>query len=136
MASGGEEPGHRRARPGGPLVAVCAGHRCVALREQTGAAEALRSAVRQTPGAVLVAADCLGPCHLAAVALVAHRDPETDSCGPGLWLTGIDNPERASALRQWVLERGPAGPDASPLLPRALAEAVVVPPDQPARQSR
>lgn len=112
---------------GGPLVAVCAGRRCAALRGRTGGAEGLRSAVRQTPGAVLVTADCLGPCHLASVAVVAHRDDRTGTCGPGTWLTGIDRPARAEALRAWVLQGGPARDGASPRLPEALADAVATP---------
>lgn len=111
--------------PGGPLVAVCAGRRCAALRERTGRVEDLRSAIRRTPGGVLVATDCLGPCHLASLAVVARRDGATGTSGPSSWLFGIDQPTRATALREWVLDGGPTRHDSSPALPSALAEAVV-----------
>jgi hypothetical protein len=58
---------------------------------------------------------------------VAHRDGRSGSCGPGTWLTGIDRPARAEALRTWVLEGGPARNGASPRLPAALADAVATP---------
>jgi hypothetical protein len=125
MGPGGGEPGPRPPGQGGPLVALCAGRRCTALPQRTGAAEGLRSAVRQTPGAALVTADCLEPCHLASIVVVAHRDGRNGSCGRGTWLTGIDRPARAEALRRWVLEGGPA--NGSPRLPDALAGAVVTP---------
>jgi hypothetical protein len=113
--------------PSGPLVVLCAGHRCAALRELTGGVDDLRSAIRQTPGGVLVSAGCLGPCHLGALAVVARRDGPTGTGGPVALLSGVDRPTRAVALRAWVLAGGPTRDDSSPDLPRALAEAVFAP---------
>lgn len=98
------------AAPSGPLVALCAGQRCAALRERTGTGQTdqLRSAVRRTRGAVLVTVGCLGPCHLASLAVVARRDGSTGTSGPGVWIWGIDRPARADALRDWVVAGGPA----------------------------
>lgn len=122
----GREAGPRSVDPGGPLVAVCAGQRCAALRERTGTVDDLRFAVRRTRGGVLVAAGCLGPCHLASIAVVARRAGLTGAIGPGIWISGIDQPTRAVALREWIADGGPARHDVPGAdLPSALAEAVV-----------
>lgn len=113
----------------GPLLTLCLGQRCSALRRLAGteaSVEGFRSAVRGRPGAVLVVAECLGPCSLAAVAAVSRRDGCSGYSGRTVWLTGIEQPTRADALRHWVLAGGPARldrPDAD--LPPSLVEATV-----------
>lgn len=113
----------------GPLLALCLGQRCSALRRLAGTADSvdeLRAAVRATPGAVLVTAECLGPCSLASVAAVAHRDGHTGHTGCTVWISGIEQRTRADALRQWVLAGGPCRldrPDAD--LPTSLTEATI-----------
>lgn len=86
----------RRGAPldaSGPMVAVCAGQRCTALRGFAGCGSALgelREAVRLRRGAILVSSPCLGPCHQAPVAAVARRDGSTGHFG-----------------RAWVVRGGP-----------------------------
>ncbi|WNV76970.1 hypothetical protein [Geodermatophilus sp. DSM 44513] len=113
--------------PGGPLVAVCVGHRCAALGTLAGTevVPQLRRAVRETPGAVLVTADCTGVCALGAVAAVAHRDGPTLRTRDAVWLTGVQDAQRATALADWVRAGGP-GPVQDPHLgvPEPLADAV------------
>ncbi|TQN43693.1 hypothetical protein FHU33_3154 [Blastococcus colisei] len=129
----------RRSRPaaatahaggaGGPLVAVCQGRRCSALRELAGGQAAvpeLRDAVGGTRGAVLVTLDCPGACALAAVAAVAHWDGGEGGAGRAVWLSGVDDRGRAGALVEWVRAGGPPPrlrPDLA--VPPALADAVV-----------
>lgn len=114
---------------GGPLLAACLGQRCSALRRLADSADSvdeLRSAVRTTPGAVLVAAECLGPCALASVAAIAHRDGHSGHTGRSVWITGIEQRARADALRQWVIAGGPCRldrPEAD--LPPSLVETAV-----------
>ena len=114
---------------GGPLVAVCSGHRCAALRRLAGtpdAVAALAATVRSTSGAVLVTAPCLGPCAHGAVAAVAHREAGTGEPGPTVWLSGVQVPDLDAELRGWVAAGGP-GPSAHPegALPGSLRTAVV-----------
>ncbi|MCF6507625.1 hypothetical protein E9549_09430 [Blastococcus sp. MG754426] len=107
----------------GPVVALCLGRRCTS----TGAAAAgsgLSAAVRETRGAVLVTTACLGPCGLASVAAVAHRDGSGGCSGPTVWLAGVHEEERAAALAAWVREGGPGAsgePDAG--MPATLVPA-------------
>ena len=60
--------------PAGPLVAVCTGHRCAALRRLEGEDDALgtslREAVRASRGGVLVASPCVGACARGPVVAV------------------------------------------------------------------
>ncbi|SNS94038.1 hypothetical protein SAMN06893096_11137 [Geodermatophilus pulveris] len=117
-----------RTDPGGPLVAVCVGHRCAALCTLAGTEDLvprLRRAVRETAGAVLVTADCTGVCALGTVAAVAHRDGPTLRTRDAVWLTGVQDAERAAALADWVRAGGP-GPVRDPHLevPGPLADAV------------
>lgn len=114
--------------PGGPLVALCQGYRCSALRVLAASEDPvahLRDAVARTRGAVLVTADCVGACALAAVAAVAHRDGRDGSIGSAVWLTGVQEPERAAALADWVGAGGP-GPGTRPDVgvPGDLVDAV------------
>lgn len=114
--------------PGGPLVALCLGRRCSALRALAGTQDRvgeLQCAVRASRGAVLVTADCLGACALASVAAVAHRDGATGRPGLAVWFTGVQEDRRAAALVDWVAAGGPGpGIDPDAGLPAPLAEAV------------
>lgn len=114
--------------PGGPLLAVCLGSRCSALRDlagTSGTVEVLRKTVGGTRGAVLVTAGCLGPCALAAVGAVAHRDGVTGCSGRTVWLAGLHEADRADALAGWIDEGGPAaGGDPDADLPASLVPAV------------
>ncbi|SHF91439.1 hypothetical protein [Geodermatophilus nigrescens] len=120
--------------PGGPVLALCLGRRCSALRELSGTSgtvEALREAVARTRGAVLVTAGCLGPCALAAVGAVAHRDGESGCSGRTVWLAGVHEGERADALAGWIGAGGPApdeDPDAGLPVPLVPAVAGLGPP--------
>lgn len=114
--------------PGGPLLALCLGPRCSALRALAGTQDSvgeLQESVRCTRGGVLVTAACLGPCALAAVAAVAHRDGATGRTSSTVWLTGVHETPRASALAEWISAGGPP-PDCDPDtdLPVPLIEAV------------
>ena len=96
--------------PGGPLVALCDGHRCAALRRLAGAAGSvpdLAAAVRATRGAVLVTTDCVGACDRGAVAGLARRAPVTGEAGPAVWLAEVQTAERTAALVDWVTAGGP-----------------------------
>ena len=86
--------GANRTDPGGPLLALCVGKRCTALRKFAGTAESvdgLRNAVRDSAGAVFIASERLGPCSLAAVAAVARHYSRGDT-EPNVWLTGTEEP--------------------------------------------
>ncbi|WP_369138101.1 hypothetical protein [Modestobacter versicolor] len=99
---------------GGPLVALCVGHRCAALRRLAGAGdgvEQVAAAVRRTSGAVLVTAGCLGGCDRAALAGLARRSPGIGAPGPVLWLSEMQTAERTGALVQWVEAGAPAAAD-------------------------
>jgi hypothetical protein len=122
----GARPGP--ADVGGPLVALCVGHRCSALRRLAGTADTLdvlTDAVRGTPGGVLVTTACPGACALSSVAAVAHRSAGSRSPGATLWLSGIQVPDRAGRLAAWVADGGPGSaerPDRG--LPACLRDAV------------
>lgn len=113
----------------GPLLALCAGQRCTALRRLAGTAgtvEELGSAVRATPGAVLVTTDCLGRCELASLAGIACHHGSTGRTGRTVWLAGVEQTDRAEALRRWVVAGGPSRldrPDAD--LPPSLTPAAI-----------
>ena len=122
-----------RVDPGGPLVAVCTGHRCAALRRLAGTADGvdrLAEVVRGTPGAVLVTAACLGRCDRAALAGLARRAPGTGQAGPAVWLAEVQSPERTDGLVAWLRAGGPTGstdqddPPALHRLPACLRPAV------------
>ncbi|PZA20446.1 hypothetical protein [Modestobacter versicolor] len=113
---------------GGPLVALCVGHRCAALRRLSGTADGVdrvAEAVRSTSGAVLVTAGCLGGCDRAALAALARRAPGTGQPGPAVWLSEVQTPERTAGLVAWVTAGGPGvgGAGAGPL-PASLRTAV------------
>ena len=114
---------------GGPLLAVCVGPRCSALRTLTDtpdSLERLTGVVRDSSGAVLVTSACFGPCALASIAAVAHRYGHTGACGRTLWLSGVQQPDRATALLEWIGSGGPPGTDAPDAdVPAALLDAVV-----------
>lgn len=114
---------------GGPLVALCMGHRCAALWRLAGAADGvdrLAEVVRHTSGAVLVTTGCVGACDRAAVAGLAARAPGTGEPGPAVWLTEVQTPERAAGLAAWVAAGGPGlGEPATEALPGCLRAAVV-----------
>ena len=108
------------AQPGGPLVALCVGHRCAALRRLAGTTDGVTDvgeAVRRTPGAVLVTASCLGGCDRAALAGLAHRAPGTSDIGPTLWLSEVQTPERTAGLIAWLGTAGPGGAGGSSTRP-------------------
>jgi len=115
--------------PGGPLLALCVGQRCSALRALAGTPDGvsvLQETVACTRGAVLVTARCFGPCALAAVAAVAHRDGASGQSGSTVWLASVHEAPRTDALANWITAGGPAPggiPDAD--LPVPLVEAVV-----------
>ncbi|MCZ2814110.1 hypothetical protein O2W15_21990 [Modestobacter sp. VKM Ac-2979] len=122
---------------GGPLVALCVGHRCAALRRLAGTAdgvEQVAEAVRHTTGAVLVTADCLGRCDRAALAGLAHRSPGTGRPGPALWVSEVQTPERTAGLVAWVSAGGPGVAGTATELPECLRAAVagIGPPLRPA----
>ena len=104
---------------GGPLVALCAGHRCAGLRRLAGSADAVdrvAEAVRHTSGAVLVTTGCVGACDRAAVAGLARRAPGTGQPGPAVWLTEVQSAERTAGLVAWVAAGGPVLPSGVPSL--------------------
>jgi hypothetical protein len=95
----------------GPLIALCAGHRCEALHrlaDDRGGTERVRSTVAAERGAVLVSSPCLGECARGAVAAVARRDGRTGTTGPSVWLGGVEQPATLSALLQWIRVGGPS----------------------------
>lgn len=98
----------------GPLVALCAGHRCSALHRlaagQDGA-DRLRSTIASRPGAVLVSTECLEACASGAVAAVARRDGRTGLTGPSVWLGGMDQTAAMKALVEWISSDGPVPTD-------------------------
>ncbi|MCZ2857700.1 hypothetical protein [Blastococcus sp. VKM Ac-2987] len=98
--------------PGGPLVVLCQGHRCAALRRLadggTGATE-VPATVAGSPGGVLVTTGCLGPCALGALAGVAHRAGGGGRTSPAVWLWAVEGAERGAQLRRWLARGGPSG---------------------------
>ncbi len=98
----------------GPLVALCAGHRCNALHHlatgQSGT-DRLRPTIASERGAVLVSTDCLGACASGAVAAVARRDGATGKTGPSVWLGGMDQPAALDAFLSWLSAGGPLRTD-------------------------
>ena len=113
---------------GGPLVALCVGHRCAALRRLAGTADAVdqvAEVVRHTSGAVLVTAGCVGACDRAAVAGLARREPGSGAPGPAVWLSEVQTPERTAGLVAWVAAGGPGvGAPVAGSLPGCLRTAV------------
>jgi hypothetical protein len=117
FADPGGHPMTRKSAPrrtstdaSGPLVAVCQGHRCAGLRRMTGTAEQaedLQEVVRGTAGAVLISSPCLGRCEMAALVAVARRDGPSGHVGPTVWLSGLEDVQRAEALNRWVASGGP-----------------------------
>jgi hypothetical protein len=110
-----------RRDPGGPVVAVCVGPRCSALQrthEPHAGLEPLREAVKATRGGLLVSSGCLGRCHLASLVMLGWRGPVGADLIP---LSGMENPDRAAALADWLPGPGPesfllrAGPLPAPL---------------------
>ncbi len=100
---------------GGPMVGLCAGHRCAALwRLRDPQADddadplavagpaALRRAIRDTPGGVLTRLPCVGACAEGAVVGVASRAAGSAATGEVAWLVGADAPARQSALVKWL----------------------------------
>jgi hypothetical protein len=118
------------ADPGGPLVALCVGHRCAALRRLAGTPGGVAdigAAVHRTRGALLVTVGCVGGCDRAALAALAHRAPQTGRPGPTLWLSEVQTPERTAGLIAWL--DGSSGatasdPPAIGRLPDSLRPAV------------
>ena len=113
----------------GPLVALCAGHRCEALHrladDQTGT-DRVRTTIAGGRGAVLVSASCFGACANGAVAAVARRDGVTGTTGPSVWLGGVDRPAILDALLEWIRSGGPLpGEIPANEVPRTLQEAVL-----------
>ncbi|HEX7351579.1 hypothetical protein [Brachybacterium sp.] len=117
------------AAASGPLLAVCAGHRCAALRRLAGTAgtvDELGAAVRAAPGAVLITTDCLGRCEVAALAGIARHHGPSGQSGRTVWLAGAEQTDRAEALRRWVVDGGPSRLDRPDVdLPPSLAPAAI-----------
>jgi hypothetical protein len=123
--SGQVHPGQCRqaAAAGSPdeavlLVAVCAGHRCQALRalrEPSAAGsgscgQLLKEAVRRSPRAVLISTRCLGPCARGCVAAVGTGTATEGGIhwtGRPVGLGMIEMPERAAALAAWITSSAP-----------------------------
>ncbi len=108
--SGKSTPSRTPTDAGGPLVAVCRGHRCTGLRRLTGTAdqvERLRELVQGTAGAVLISSPCMGRCDMASLVAVARRDGPSGQVGPTVWLSGLEDADRAEALHRWVAAGGP-----------------------------
>lgn len=123
---GASEPAPRSEGPDGPLLAVCQGTRCRALWRLAGTEGLFKATVASTAGGLLITADCLGPCHLGAVAVIARRHGNTGKSGPSLWLSGVEQAPRGEALRCWVAAGGPAATgDPTATVPAALSEAVI-----------
>ena len=95
--------------PGGPLVALCTGHRCAALHRLAGtdALTDVAAAVRATRGAVLVTTGCVDACDRGSVAGLAQRAPVTGETGPAVWLAEVQTAERTAVLVDWVTVVGP-----------------------------
>jgi (2Fe-2S) ferredoxin len=113
----------------GPLVAVCAGHRCEALH-RLGAdrigTDRLRTTVARGSGAVLVSTPCLGACASGAVAAVARRDGATGTTGPSVWLGGVDRAPVLEALIDWIRAGGPPNTETpTDGVPAPLMDAVL-----------
>jgi hypothetical protein len=115
--------GEARGAAGSPdeavlLVAVCAGHRCQALRalhEPSAAGsgscgQLLKEAVRRNPRAVLISTRCLGPCARGCVAAVGSGTATEGGIhwtGRPVGLGMIEMPERAAALAAWITSSAP-----------------------------
>ena len=115
------------ADPGGPLVALCTGHRCAALHRLAGTdpLTEVGAAVRRTRGAVLLTTGCVGACDRGSVAGLARRAPVTGQTGSAVWLSQVQTPERTAALVAWVHAGGPgAAGTGRDLVPACLREAV------------
>lgn len=94
----------------GPLIAFCQGHRCTGLHRLNGTADQtarIQETVNATRGAVFIASPCLGRCELAALAAVARRDGPSGYVGPTVWLSGVEEKDRAEALTAWIASGGP-----------------------------
>jgi hypothetical protein len=113
----------------GPIVALCAGHRCEALHrlaEGCTGTDRIRSTVSGGRGAVLVTTPCLGACASGAVAAIARRDGATGTTGPSVWLGGVDHSEVLSALLDWIRAGGPPRAELpADDLPEELTDAVL-----------
>lgn len=120
--------------PAGPLVAVCTGHRCAALRRLQGEDDALgtslREAVRGSRGGVLVASPCVGACARAPVVAVGQRGEGQQHPRTVAWLGDLDAARREE-IAAWVARLGQdvgvSGEDVSGALavPTALLPAVL-----------
>lgn len=94
----------------GPLIVLCQGHRCAGLHRLNGTADQsarIQETVKVTRGAVFIASPCLGRCELAALVAVARRDGPSGCVGPTVWLSGVEEKERAEALTAWIASGGP-----------------------------
>ncbi|PWJ54923.1 hypothetical protein SAMN06264364_105132 [Quadrisphaera granulorum] len=116
------------AAPAGPLVAVCTGHRCAALRRLDGEDDdvgaSLREAVRGSRGGVLVSSPCVGGCAQAPVAAVGQRAEGDERPDVVVWLGSLDAGRREH-LAAWVAALG--APSGSGAAPAALTDADDVP---------
>jgi hypothetical protein len=122
-------PDPRTPDASGPMIALCAGHRCEALHrlaENRTGTDRLRSTVSGGRGAVLVTTPCLGACANGAVAAIARRDGATGTTGPSVWLGGINHPEVLAALLGWIRAGGPPRTEIpADHVPGPLTEAVL-----------
>jgi len=117
--------------PAGPLVAVCTGHRCAALRRLQGEDDSLgtslREAVRGSRGGVLVASPCVGACARGPVVAVGQRGEGQQHPRTVVWLGDLDAARREE-VATWVARLGgTAGAQVSdaPAVPTALLPAVL-----------
>lgn len=107
------------------VITVCTGHRCQALLEGSsrGAMPLLRSAVRNSSQAVLLATDCVGACAQAPVVAVSHGRCEDGrvEAEHTAWL-GPVNRKQVWALCGWVAAQQPL-PLPAPLIDAVFARS-------------
>jgi len=113
--------------PAGPLVAVCTGHRCAALRRLEGEDDALgaslREAVRASRGGVLVSSPCVGACARGPVVAVGQRAEDQQQPRTVVWLGDLDAARREE-VATWVARLAEGVSDAL-AVPSALRPAVL-----------
>ncbi|WP_439030815.1 hypothetical protein [Gordonia terrae] len=122
---------------GGPLVTVCAGHRCSALwqlRDESAPdaggvgtvahSQQLGATIRTTPGGVLIKTGCLGVCHEGPVVAVAYRDAGSARVRFGHAFATADRGPVLRGLMRWIVSiRSPSDCRA---IPRSLQSALIV----------
>jgi len=93
------------------LVSRCAGMRCAALMQlrDDHRADPVATALRQRRDGVLLRTNCLGPCHLGAVAMAGwaacRKDHRWRWQGPPLLANSVDTEQAARSLAEWIEQR-------------------------------